>query len=257
VPNSGGGVAEIDLSPAGAPPTSLKALHPPSAAYTPGATVLYDADSWAYTEGSCDDVYCHSQQTVTSGVVPAPGSDFPFTGYPLTYYPAYTVDITRSYQTVGWADTLSCDGCHGFPPRTYYPEVQAGVGQSHSWIDEYGYENLHGYNMGGTPVPCAGCHFPTVEAQGVRGFDSNWLALYQPVPIVGWARHVDGDADVGFTNELVLVRNPPGFDLTGGSYDPGNKTCSNVPCHLLQTEVPWGAPYRWMNNYECSSCHQY
>ena len=256
-PGDSGGVAEVDLSPAGAPPGSLKSMHLPTASYIPGVTVLQDASGMAYTEGTCSDVYCHSDKTVSSGPVPAPGGGFPFTGYPLTYYPAYTVNIGRAYQTIGWGDSLSCDGCHGFPPRTSYPEVQAGVGDSHSWIDDWGYDNLHAYNMAGTPVPCAGCHFTTVADQGTRGFDSNWFAYYDPIPIVGWARHVNGAPDVGFTDELVLVRNQPGFDLTVASYDPANKSCSNVPCHLQQTEVVWGAPYRWWNSYECNMCHQY
>jgi len=254
--NSGGGVAEIELSPAGAPPGSLKELHLPTATYVPGATVLTDATGFTYTEGTCSDVYCHSDKTVTSGVVPAPGADFPFTGYP-TVYPPYTVDISRGYQTVDWGDTLSCDGCHGFPPRTYYPDVEAGVGDSHSWIDDYGYDNLHAWNMAGTPVACAGCHYRTVEDQGVRGFDANFFALYEPVPIVGYDQHVDGAPDVGFTPELVLVRNPPGFDLAAATYDPATQTCSAIPCHLQQTEVQWGAPYRWWVTNECDACHQY
>jgi predicted CxxxxCH...CXXCH cytochrome family protein len=260
VNNPGGGRAEIDLSPSSAHPGSLKARNPQSASYTPGGALLTDAQGYGYTLGTCSDVYCHSYMEFgTPGSVPVPGVDFPFTGYPMTY-PAHTVDSTRTYQSPVWSDTLSCDGCHGFPPRTFYPAVTAGAGDSHSFIGEFGYDNLHGWNMSGDPVACATCHFDTVTDQGVRTRDYNppadgW-AVYQPVPIADHVFHVNGQPDIGFTTDPAPVIYAPGFDLTGATYDPQTRTCSNVPCHVNQTQVEWGSPYRWMNSYECNVCHQ-
>ena len=47
------------------------------------------------------------------------------------------------------------------------------------------------------------------------------------------------------------------FDLTAASYDAPTKSCVDVSCHLEQTAVSWGAPYRYGNWAECNSCHQY
>jgi len=30
-----------------------------------------------------------------------------------------------------------------------------------------------------------------------------------------------------------------------------------VACHLNQTRVTWGSPYRWFNNNECDLCHRF
>jgi len=136
VPNAGGGAAEIDLSPLGAPAASLKARNGPGARYTPGPAIFSDYKGLTYTEGTCSEVYCHSARTVeTPDPVPAPGVDFDFEGYPITY-PTYTVNVGRAYRDVTWGDSLSCDGCHGFPPRTYDATVIAGAGDSHSFIDK-------------------------------------------------------------------------------------------------------------------------
>jgi hypothetical protein len=52
VNNSGGGRAEVDLSPSGAPAGSLKARNPSTATYSPGATLLTDARGFSYTAGT-------------------------------------------------------------------------------------------------------------------------------------------------------------------------------------------------------------
>jgi hypothetical protein len=40
--------------------------------------------------------------------------------------------------------------------------------------------------------------------------------------------------------------------LASATYDPATKTCSSVACHLLQTQVTWGAPHGWA---ACGECH--
>ncbi|MFH2005266.1 MAG: CxxxxCH/CxxCH domain-containing protein [bacterium] len=260
IPNSGGGVAEVDLSPVGAPAGSLKSLNAPTATYTPGSTVYTDASGFAYTLGTCSEVYCHSAASYgTPSGVQEPGVDFPFTGYPIAY-PSYQLDVSRIYQSPTWDGTsLQCDSCHGFPPRSFYPTVVAGAGDSHSYIDDIGYENLHGWSMTGDPIACATCHYSTVTDQGVRSrtpLPDEW-SVYQSVPMVGFGAHVNGQPDVTFTPDLVpVIADPPLFDLSSASYDPATRTCSGVGCHLLETEAQWGAPYRWSNTYECNRCHQ-
>jgi len=258
--NAGGGQAQIDLSPATAPPGSLKSLNDPGAAYTPGGTVATDAEGFLYTLGSCSGVYCHSRTTYTTpGTVPEPGVDFPFAGYPIVY-PAFTVDTDREYASPDWGSSLSCDGCHRFPPRTFDDEgVLAGAGDSHSYIDAAGGESSHGWAHGGEPTPCSGCHHDTVTDPGTRSRTSippadNW-SFYDPVPIADHTRHVNGTSDVAFTPDPVTMISSD-FDLTTATYDPLTATCGDVSCHYEQTEVEWGVPFRWMNFYECNVCHQ-
>ena len=38
---------------------------------------------------------------------------------------------------------------------------------------------------------------------------------------------------------------------------PERRLCANVECHLVQTSVTWGKPYRWGATSECDSCHGY
>ena len=86
-----------------------------------------------YTLGTCANVYCHSGPTyATPNVVPAPGVDFPFTGYPVVY-PAYTLNVARSYQRLTWGGAAppaaaAATACPFAPPA---PRRQAMAGQSH------------------------------------------------------------------------------------------------------------------------------
>jgi len=258
--NASGGMAEVELTPEGAPAGSLRSKNTATASYTPGAVAQVDARGFSYTTGgTCSNIYCHSAAGVSvPDPVPAPGADFPFTDYPIQY-PPYDVNYARTFATPTWGGSVGCGDCHGFPPRTSVPSVQAGAGDSHSWIDADGYESLHGWNMGYEPAPCAACHDDTVKDFGTRTRD--WTApadgwsVYGPVPIADFTRHVNGRPDVAFTSTPIQMSSAQ--DLTTATYDPATKTCSNVACHLKQTEVTWGRPYRYMNTPECNQCHQY
>jgi len=39
------------------------------------------------------------------------------------------------------------------------------------------------------------------------------------------------------------------------AYEPATKTCSNVACHLFETEVRWGAPHDGWDT--CARCHPF
>jgi predicted CxxxxCH...CXXCH cytochrome family protein len=217
---------------------------------------MSDSSGLAYTQGSCSGVYCHSSvEWSTPGPVPVPGVDFPFDGiYPISY-PDYAVVSTRTFAEPTWGGSLSCDGCHGFPPRTYSDQVEAGAGDSHSWADENGDDNLHAWNHGYTPLACATCHTKTVSDFGVRGFlPGTHLAFYEPVAIQGHDLHVNGSADVAFTKQKVTLNTD--HDLSTASYDAAERSCSSVSCHKKETEAKWGDPFRWWVPYECNKCHQ-
>jgi hypothetical protein len=236
---------EVELFNGAAPAGSLKALSPPSATYTPGGTTFTDAFGLFYTLGTCGNVYCHSGPAYSAPAVPVPGEDFPFTGYPIVY-PPYVLTISRAYSTINWGSASpGCGGCHGFPIRTSAPGVQAMAGQTHSYVNDLGAESGHAWNHGHSPLTCTTCHAATVDQPGTVGRDVDNLSVYGPIPIFGFDRHVNGRSDVVFTSGLGRA-----------SYSQANATCSWAPCHLAQTSVRSGTPYRFGVTVECNICHR-
>jgi predicted CxxxxCH...CXXCH cytochrome family protein len=80
------------------------------------------------------------------------------------------------------------------------------------------------------------------------------------------AKHVSGESDIEFSPLPYRSAAQAGPVPTGwtrysnydetviadyADYVPATKTCTNVPCHLLETEVQWG------EGYSCNRCHQY
>jgi len=268
VANSGGGSAEIELYNPGAPAGSLKALSP-NATYTPGPTVMTDAFGLKYTVGgTCTNVYCHSGpqfQTVdpSSGAFPAVIPD-PIPGanvYPLIYTPPWEsfVVSSRLYQSPKWGvDSLGCDGCHGYPILNQFPDVSAGAGDSHAWISDFGDLNLHVWNMGFDPVQCSTCHNNTVRDAFTWTRDDSSIQI-DNIAIFNTSKHVNGTKDIAFTPEPVPYDKDSGTvykNLSTATYDANTKNCSNVECHINQTTVKWGSPYRWWNGFECNICHR-
>ena len=250
-----GGRADIELSNVNAPAGSLKALSP-NATYTPGSTVFTDADRLPYTLGTCGTVYCHSSPFFTTPAgVPTPGVDFVFGGYPIAF-PAYPLTSSRGYVTASWgAGSSGCGACHGFPIRLASTDDAAMAGQSHSWIDAVtGAESGHGSNHGFAPLPCRTCHARTVSQANATARVGG-LSVYGAVPITGFASHVNGQPDVFFdTNPVQYMTSK---SLASATYSVATKTCSNVACHLAQTAVRSGNPYREQEGIECNACHQY
>jgi len=258
VANAGGGTAQIELYNPAAPAGSIKALNPPTATYTPGTTLFTDSFGMRYTQGTCDNVYCHSNPvTTTSAPVPEPTVP-PFLP-PLLYSPPWQdlVVKSRQYRTPTWGvDTLACSGCHEYPIINEAPADSAGAGDSHGWLDDQGYVDLHVWNMGFGPLHCRTCHHDTVvDPAAVWTLDGAGITTaISDIPIANRAAHVNGHPDVAFTPDPVILSTP--HDLTTASYDPATKSCSDVSCHLNQVVVEWGTPYRWWNSYECDVCHQ-
>jgi len=256
------GTVNVELYNAASPAGSLKAKNLASASYTPGGTTFNDVNGLPYTLGTCNGVYCHSYNAwTTPGGVPTPWpqnqNDPPV--------PPNTV-TTKYYQTPQWGGaSLTCSGCHGNPPRTNYLTNAGGSGDSHSWLDDYAYEDLHGWNMGyWWPVNCRTCHNDTVQEASPwsRGTWSeaglSWydVALYGDVPINNYSKHVNGTADVAFDKVNPLVYTDT-LSLADASYYAPTKTCSSVACHRAETSVTWGTPYRFWDSTECNRCHSY
>jgi predicted CxxxxCH...CXXCH cytochrome family protein len=83
------------------------------------------------------------------------------------------------------------------------------------------------------------------------------ITTFDDVPIANKSYHVNGEKDVAFDTVNTVTYNST-FSLTEVVYDPGDKTCSSVPCHLNQAKPQWGKPYRWgFGSLECDQCHHY
>ena len=248
----GNSVIDVELYSTSAPAGSLKAKNPASASYLAGPEVFTDSRGYFYSKGTCSNVYCHSYNdwTTTQDIA---DSDPDWES---------KLVVTRKYKNITWGgSSLNCSGCHANPPRTAYPANDGGAGNSHSWIDPYGYDNLHNWNMyGKEPVSCSYCHNGTVQQLSTFTYDSMGVVTMGEIPISNYSRHVNGVNDVSFDQQKPFVYQTSygavSRSLSNATYNSGTKTCLNVACHLQETAVKWGTPYRWYYN-ECDRCHQY
>lgn len=239
---------DIELYNAAAPAGSIK-IRNVSASY----------DSATKT---CSNVYCHSaNRWTTDGPVPEPwpgGAASPLPDNIIT---------ERVYQSVSWeGGGLGCNGCHTNSPTTTSVDNDGGAGDSHNWIDQYGYNNFHIWNMSWDPIGCRTCHNETVKDPSPWSQDPvTSQRTYGDVPIYNKAKHVNGTVDVAFDTVNGFT-----YDTSSGSYtyllhnatyDPTTRICSNVGCHngngKVEDQVIWGTPYRWWNTVECDRCHGY
>ena len=288
------GLVEVDLSPAAAPPGSLKARNRADA-------------SWTRAGGTCAGVACHStgQATPLFAAVPAWSS----------------------------AGPLPCSSCHDNPPRYASGGAGAPDANGHLQLQDDGYEwghfggfpgpwhtSYHGDTPGSVdaaPITCQTCHAGTVDPAATAAGGFAWLDTtgdYQlPGGFLGYScvschgaaggpptgqgrvlalKHVNGQRDVEFDArpdlpalpalpwlpappnrptrpywvtvgstpgvippDAVLEGNTLSMRLGGAGWDPPTKTCSSVACYLSQTTVVWGAPHDGWN--ACSTCHPY
>jgi predicted CxxxxCH...CXXCH cytochrome family protein len=245
------GSVDVNLSSNGALNGSLKEQNSPAA---------------TYSGGSCSGVYCHSGIQETSGPVGAPlvdgGGNYIFDVYFNFTYAPYTVSETRLYQvTPAWSggSITGCSACHAFPLTTAYPGLEAGVGNSHQWVDDYGYGNLPAYNMGYDPISCRTCHYDEITQANTWSRVGD-VTTYDPVLLASRVVHANGQPNVTFDSVNPIVYNTGGgpvtYSLTGSAYQPAERACTNVACHQLQSYVQWGTPYRWWTN-ECDLCHRF
>jgi len=227
-------------------------------------TPIPDAFGLNYTQGTCDNVYCHSvTEFASSGAVPEP--TYP---PPLVYSPPWESFVVKStqYQSPVWGNALGCDGCPGYP-ITLGSAVSAGIGDSHVWIDDVRGMAMHAYNMGYDPLQCNTCHYNTVQTEDPGWFRDNFNITFNDVPIHNTAYHVNGTKDIEFNPAPYVypafLQGDVTYDLTtttfypAGTLYPNEATCTNAPCHKVQNEVKWGTPFRWwLETTECDVCHR-
>jgi predicted CxxxxCH...CXXCH cytochrome family protein len=242
------GTVDLELYDPSAPAGTIKSLNPAEASYDPATS-------------TCSNVYCHSATTWSSTTVGTPimESNVPvLDGNGNLTYPPYTVTEAKQYVAMNWdGSSLDCNGCHRNGPQTSVPTVSAGVGQSHGWIDDWGYEDLHAWNMASDPLTCRTCHYNTVTAEQTWSRDSWDITTYDDVVIADRSHHVNGMVDVLFDPVNTVAVRDSVISLAASSYDVNSRTCSSVPCHLEQLTPEWGKPYRWWETAECDQCHNY
>lgn len=239
--------------------------------YTPGTNTFVDADSGLeYSDGTCSEVYCHSEQLEAAPYVPDPVVvDFatfvweavdPFIDPALQNccnnttdtYADFDLTVTRQYRDVTWGaaplqadDPARCGLCHGYPPRNLGSD--RGVGDSHGFVDAQGWESGHNWNHGRFPIQCRRCHaeavsdYLPVEANPYSSANSSYfwdepagdLLVYAAPMDIDSTVHVNGKKDVD------LDLSDPTCDL--GSPDPNLPYTSNsvgVRCVLQATYDP-------------------
>ena len=231
----------------------MKSLNPPTA---------------SYALGTCSDVYCHSKtdwsspDAISSPLLAPDGNAMLDANGNLVYDP-YVVTVSTVYASIGWNDgPRDCNGCHRNNPQTAWPDVQASVGNTHAWISDWGWEDLHAWNHGLEPIPCRSCHNSTVTEVMTYSRDSWDITYFDDAAIANKVYHVNGVKDVVFDPVNPFVYNsssgPKEYSLASISYDLDTKVCSDVGCHKNQPNPEWGKPYRWgWGSLECDQCHRY
>lgn len=272
------GFVNIKLYDTAAPADSMKAKNPTNARYVKSGAKLYDNRNYPYYNGTCSNVYCHSYSAWKT-----PGVETCLDNYSTCGVAAKAALVqTRVYRDVTWNSSLpkNCTGCHANGPRSTYVDNYASTGNSHSWINnEYKEEGHFGkYAFTTDPVSCTFCHNGTVNqtnnwsrrAHTPTALDPYFTSM-SSVPIANFSNHVNGKNDVIFDRTRTYAMYS---SLTGGypkhttfyrmssttSYTAETKTCSNVSCHLGQTSVTWGTPYKAYKykdgeSYGCVKCH--
>ncbi len=167
--------------------------------------------------GSCSDIYCHSDGRGGPPVKP------------LTWSDTRTTDCHTCHR--GRTSDSTPENCAGFgvwsTSREYCtPDLTMSSNGHHrlvgpQWIRKY---------------PCYYCHNGTVDAAG---------------NLVDLTRHVNGEKNVAIHPDWNINNRPP------AGYDPALKVCDNVYCHSDGTTDPEDVrPFAWNEpKTDCNTCH--
>lgn len=288
------GIVQVELYDDGAPATSLKARNAVTASYSDGTCtgvychstgqaepVFADTPAWSGGAFAARCASCHDNPPAypsggagaadanTHLVIADDGVEFGhFGGLPGAWH--------TSYHGTRGAAPITCQTCHY---ATTDP-TSTGPGGFY-WLDTNGDYDLGG----GLGLSCASCH--TGEGEAPPPGNGQVLS----------ATHVNGTRDVVFDPRTALPAELPGLPdapnrptypywvaarpspvppysivdgttwslhLEAAEYDPVDKTCANVPCHLAQsfgTGRPIHEPLTWglvpVGYPTCGACHQF
>ena len=169
--------------------------------------------------GSCIDVYCHSDGRGGASVK----------NPPLTWSDNRTTDCFSCHR--GRTDDSTSDNCVGFgnwsASKGYCtPDLTMSSNGHHrlvgpQWIRKY---------------PCSYCHNEMVDAYG---------------NLTDLTKHVNGAKNVSIHPDWNITNREP------ASYDPDGKVCNNIYCHSDGTTEPEDIrPFAWTEpKTSCNTCH--
>lgn len=268
------GNVDIEFYNAAVAPSSLKAKNPATASYTPGPQTFTDDRGYQYTLGTCSDIYCHS-----SG---QPASLRTYTDASWGQTGPYSCSTCHGEPPTYPSQSIGGDGANSHYQFQIVGEYDGG----HVLGIHWGHDSVTVASNSATVINCNICHYATTTSDQNTGFDqgdgscadchdANTLPpMYNRGTISNTARHVSGVADIAFSPLPFRSRFTraheasthgwtvyPGqyaeCSLQNSLYDPQTKTCSSIPCHLVQEEnVPlqWG--YNEDGQWGCQ-CHSY
>ena len=263
------GTLDVEFYDPTVPPEALKAKNPDSSSYTPGAETFTDDRGFDYTLGTCSNIYCHSSGQVAEHRTYA-DADW---GQTEPYSCGTCHGEPPSYET----QSIGGDGAN-----SHYQYYEAwGFNWGHILGLHWYHDSTTVADSTATVFNCDICHYATTTSNrnvGLNSGDGDCANCHDGTTdppfgnrgtITNTAHHVSGTSDIEFTpvpfrTAAQTSATPsgwtrhgyhPGYDETilpdYAAYEPATKTCTNVPCHLLETSVQWGI------DYNCNACHQY
>jgi predicted CxxxxCH...CXXCH cytochrome family protein len=153
---------------------------------------------------------------------------------------ADTMSVAWNSGTVGWDDTLDCNGCHN---------------TANHMVAELGFPG----------TTCWSCHTPQFHADSGQGGSASCGACHAVPPGTGGhAAHASygcGLCHTGYTDSTAA---PTGHingikevaaDLAGGAYNTADSTCANVWCHGAFSGGNNGMPSWFGPAVACGACH--
>ncbi len=176
------------------------------------------------------------------------------------------------------AAPITCETCHA---QTVDPAARGPSG--FYWLDTTGDYLLPGGLAASSPpygptLQCTACHDGTNAPVGrgrvlpLRHVNGKREVAFDPrtsLPAIAWLPAAPGtptrpywvtSASFGLTlpdpriPDAIMEDTTLSLHLSSARYDVASKACSNVACHLAQTEVIWGAPHGWS---ACTACHPF
>jgi len=170
--------------------------------------------------GSCTDLYCHSDGRNNPPVKS------------LTWSDTRTTDCFSCHRgrATDSQDPANCEGFGSWSAAKGYcsPDLSMSSNGHHRLVGPQGIRKY----------PCYYCHNATVEPTPTGG-------------IKDLTKHVNGTADVSIHPDWNITNRAP------ASYEASEKRCDNVYCHSDGTTDPLEVkPYRWTDSHAaCNACH--
>jgi predicted CxxxxCH...CXXCH cytochrome family protein len=154
---------------------------------------------------------------------------------------SYYLDTTSDF-TIGGVDDAArrCSDCHGVRPG-------AGVttrGSVQPLLHVNGQRDIVFDAATAAPAPFTD-YSPVPPAGGqpsLRYWTTGWPVVFRPL------------GDFAIDGPVVSGNATISLHLGNAAYEARTKTCSNVGCHVQQTQVQWGTPYATQAG-TCNVCH--